>query len=180
MTMKDQAAVLAANVDGDWPVQDPEGWGYRRGLKGVSRPNPYLPGSPSAGRYEDGYQRGTLERARQVTAQTADRVERVNGEWVRQTADDPANFIRIPDPETEREQAFLDGYQAAQTESRAARPPDASNEVREAWYAGHREGTRHLQQGRNEGRPRTPDGLPADGNWYRNMRTGEIKRAVPA
>ena len=39
-----------------------------------------------------------LERARQATAKTADRLECVDGEWVRQTVDAPQNFIQVPEP----------------------------------------------------------------------------------
>ena len=39
-----------------------------------------------------------LERARQATAKTADHLEQVDGEWVRQTVDNPDNFIQVPEP----------------------------------------------------------------------------------
>ena len=39
-----------------------------------------------------------LERARQATAQTADHLVLVDGEWVRQVVDAPENFIEVPAP----------------------------------------------------------------------------------
>ena len=39
-----------------------------------------------------------LERARLLTARTADHLEQVDGEWVRQSVDAPGNFIEVPEP----------------------------------------------------------------------------------
>ena len=38
------------------------------------------------------------EAARQLTARTADHLEQVDGEWVRQSVDAPGNFIEVPEP----------------------------------------------------------------------------------
>ena len=83
-------------------------WGYRVGGEDFTAGNPpvapFEEGTASYSGYFRGYHDqakevlAQLERARQATAKTADRVECVDGEWVRQTVDKPANFIEVPEP----------------------------------------------------------------------------------
>ena len=43
-----------------------------------------------------------LENARQLTGKVADRTENIDGEWVTQKVDAPANFIQVPAPSDDR------------------------------------------------------------------------------
>ena len=103
-----------------------------------------------------------LERARQATAKTADHLEQVDGEWVRQTVDAPENFIQVPEP------ANLADKVAEQIIGLA--DEHGWEVVAEA----------AKQLAADEGPARTPDGVPADGAWHRNPVTGETQRAVLA
>ena len=51
--------------------------------------------------WSEGRRSEELAEARQATARTADHWELVDGEWVRQTVDNPSNFIQVPEPKGE-------------------------------------------------------------------------------
>ena len=101
-----------------------------------------------------------LERARQATARTADVVEQVDGEWVRQSVANPANFIEVPEPLADKVAEQIIGL------------------ADEHGWEVVAEAAKQLAA--DEGPARTPDGVLADGRWQPNPRTGEIQRAVLA